>query len=488
MKPFKILLFIASAIAMLTLIAIVFPKDGLRVAGMELHFPTVEKIIVPKEELDLQAFLEQQALRDAENQRILQGLQDTVDFYRRRMEEGELRFWFPQDDADFVMPFFDLLATAESEGRTVRILHYGDSQLEMDRLTNRLRAYMQQTFGGGGPGMLNFQPVIRSLSVVHSASGSLDHRAPYGETERNDGHYGPLMNVHILDGEATARFSATSSRGADSALMRFSSFKLLLNNHGDSLSCTATARGIHNATQTCSRHGVQCLSWHTDSAVPLFTLTVTGHADLYGMMVDNGPGVAVDNIPMRGCSGQQFTMVNAAELAEAYSKMDVALIILQFGGNSVPYIKGEKALATYAASIGKQIDRVRQTCPQAQVLFIGPSDMSTTVNGEYVTYPYLPNIVDGLRDSVLAHGAAFWSLYDAMGGKNSMPVWVDKGLAGPDYIHYSQKGADIMGDRIARAFSIAYDYYLVRKRQDEQRAAIEADTLSAASITNTQHQ
>jgi hypothetical protein len=40
-------------------------------------------------------------------------------------------------------------------------------------------------------------------------------------------------------------------------------------------------------------------------------------------------------------------------------------------------------------------------------------------------------------------GAGYWDLYDAMGGKNSMPAWVNKGLAGSDYIHFSNGGARV---------------------------------------------
>ena len=42
----------------------------------------------------------------------------------------------------------------ESKNKVVRILHYGDSQLEGDRITDYFRNRMQQKFGGQGPGIL----------------------------------------------------------------------------------------------------------------------------------------------------------------------------------------------------------------------------------------------------------------------------------------------------------------------------------------------
>ena len=117
--------------------------------------------------------------------------------------------------------------------------------------------------------------------------------------------------------------------------------------------------------------------------------------------------------------------------------------------------------------MGHQIDRLHQCCPNAKILFIGPSDMSTRENGELQTYPALPLVVESLQQMANAHGAAFWSIYHAMGGYNSMAAWVDQGLGGPDYIHFSQRGVDIMGDRLSKAFDNMYHIYKMRKEVED---------------------
>ena len=40
---------------------------------------------------------------------------------------------------------------------------------------------------------------------------------------------------------------------------------------------------------------------------------------------------------------------------------------------------------------------------------------------------------------------------------------VEKGLGGADYVHFSQRGVDIMGDRLAKAFDNMYTIYKMRK-------------------------
>lgn len=462
MRPYKILLFIALVLALLGGICYVYPKEGVDVGTLNLHFPTLTKILNPQRQLDVEAYLAQQ---DSLTQ-VMKTRQDSLEHYRHQVDSSDIRFWFPNDDDSYFDDFFAQLEQTQQSGRTIRIVHYGDSQIEMDRMTNRLRAYMQGLFGGGGPGLVPFATLIPSLSVSTYGTGALVRQSPFGDSlvVRAAGNYGPMVQDFRVAGSATSTITAGTHRSCDSRLRQFSQFKLIFNNRPGPLAVHfADRRGSYSDDQTCEEEGVHAFSWHLDSATTSVSLSVTGTADLYGIMVDDGPGVAVDNIPMRGCSGHQFTQINRDQLAAAYAQMDVGLIILQFGGNSVPYLKGSQSIEAYCKHIGQQIDRLHQCCPQAKILFIGPSDMSTRENGELQSYPCLPQVVESLQATANAHGAAFWSIFHAMGGLNSMEAWVDQGLGGPDYIHFSQRGVDIMGDRLSKAFDNMYQMYRMRK-------------------------
>lgn len=462
MKPYKILVFLAAVITILALVCACFPKKGVEVGSQTLHFPTLKKVMNPKEEMDVEAYLARQDSLDE----VLLSKQDTLSQYRRQMDSSDTRFWFPNDDDRFFDDLFASMEAAQDHDRVIRVLHYGDSQIEMDRISDRLRSHLQELFGGGGPGLVPFATLIPSLSVSTYGSGSLTRQSPFGDSlvVRANGNYGPMVQDFRVAGSATSTITASTHKRCDERLYQFSRFKMLFNNRPGPLTVAFRDRkGSYSDEQHCDQPGVQALSWRLDSATTSVRIAVTGTADIYGIMVDDGPGVAVDNIPMRGCSGQQFTSINREQLADAYSQMDVGLIILQFGGNSVPYIKNEKSLETYCTNLGKQIDRLHQCCPGAKILFIGPSDMSTRLQGEMQSYPFLPTIIEGLQQMANEHGAAYWSIYHAMGGYNAMPAWVRQGLGGPDYLHFSQRGADIMGDRLAGAFENMYRIYRMRK-------------------------
>lgn len=468
MKAFRTLFFIASVLVVLGTVCFLFPKGGVGFGPFNVRFPELARVLNPQRILDIEAYLARQDSIKA----VLKDRQDSLDYFRRQVDSSDTRFAFPNGDDSFFDDLFCQLEQAQLAGRTVRILHYGDSQIEMDRMTDRLRKYMQERFGGGGPGLVPFAPLIPSLSYSVYGTGSLVRQSPYGDTlvQRANGNYGPMVQDYRVDGVATSTLTAGTHKRCDSRLRQFSRFKMLFNNLSDTLSARFDVRGGgYGDTRVCAEQGVRAMDWMLDSATTSVSISVSGHADIYGIMVDDGPGVAVDNIPMRGCSGHQFTQINQDQLTAAYAQMDVGLIILQFGGNSVPYINGPASVATYCAGMGKQIDRLRQCCPNAKILFVGPSDMSTRRDGELKTYPCIPQLVEALQDTVNAHGAAFWSIYRAMGGYNSMVAWVEEGLSGPDYIHFSQRGADIMGDRLAAAFDDVYQIYIMRKNVQNVR-------------------
>ena len=470
MKPGRIALFFAAVIAALAAACALFPRDGVEVAGHEFYLPPVPPtqhtapittLAEISDNSEISEYSEFSEISEKSEYSEFSEFSDTSAFLS---DTTDLRFWLP--DSAFFDAFWEAAEQAKGAGRILRVMHYGDSQIEMDRISCRLRSYMQRTFGGGGPGMLPFRTIIPTYAVRQYATGDLTHLSSFGDStvSRSPGNYGPMMQCFRLGGSANVTLREAAKRGVDDRIKRFSNVRLVYNNRGSSLRATLTDRATKQQLPLqADSSGIGSLRWQLDSASNNLTLNVNGSAELYAVTLDNGPGVAVDNIPMRGCSGQQFTLVPLERLGQAYAQLDVGLIIMQFGGNSMPYLRDTKAIVKYCTSIGRQIDHVRRACPQARVLFIGPSDMSTRVRGQLQTYPWLPEVVDSLAATATRHGAAYWSIYHAMGGYNSMLQWKKDNLAGEDYIHFTTRGAELMGDRLAEALAASYRRYTLRR-------------------------
>jgi len=152
---------------------------------------------------------------------------------------------------------------------------------------------------------------------------------------------------------------------------------------------------------------------------------------------------------MRGGSGLIFTSMNRAIQQAMLDHLSPGLILLQYGGNVVPYMNAKY----YRRAFKKQLQFFKETCPGTPVIVIGPSDMSMRIEGRYTTYPGLEAIRDALRAAALESGFGFWDLYEAMGGENSMPSFVHAAppLASTDYVHFTGLGINLMAEMFYNA-------------------------------------
>ena len=466
MKPAKILIFIILIISALASICLFFPKGGISIGKAHLHFPSLDDVFLKQE----QAKVEIKEI-DSVELKQLNDLKDTLQQYRAILTEGQGHFYLPNDDVTYFDNIFQQMEQAKRNQEIIRVLHYGDSQIEMDRISGNLRTFFQQKFGGGGPGLVPVIQTIPSFAVSQYASGALVLHASYGDGARANGNYGLMAKCYYLDGSAVFGANASIHRDVDARVKRFSNVTLLYNDrlgnfsatlqdrkHPFSSTCTSTSAGIHHCHFTLDSGSTTSLQ-----------LTMQGNADIYGVMLDNGYGVAVDNIPLRGSSGNQFSMITDTLLRACYQQANVGMIILQFGGNTVPALHGDKSIDNYCKSIEKQIRYLKRCYPNVTLLFIGPSDMSTRVGGQLQTYPLLPKMIEQLRATVLRNHVAYWDIYEVMGGENAMVAWVQNGLAGPDYVHFTPAGARKVGKCLSNSFSAMYDFYLTRQKITPQQ-------------------
>jgi hypothetical protein len=63
----------------------------------------------------------------------------------------------------------------------------------------------------------------------------------------------------------------------------------------------------------------------------------------------------------------------------------------------------------------------------------------------------VPIMVEAQRTAARNAGAAFWSTFDAMGGPNAMPYFVEQGWAAKDFTHINFKGGAAVAGELARS-------------------------------------
>jgi lysophospholipase L1-like esterase len=394
----------------------------------------------------------------------------------KKVDIKSQRIDFLNGDASILYNFFDKLEEAREKRKPLRIVHFGDSQIEGDRISGFIRERLQSRFGGGGPGLVPALKVYNQASVLHENSGNWYRYTIFGNVDKTVQHkrYGVMCafsrftpifsdssNISDLV-TATAKYSTKSS--IYPSAKKFQRVKVYYGK-----SDTTTSLEVLTDERPYVTHnldGNQDLNIKTinfDVATNNATLVFKGaiSPDIYGVSLEMPYGISVDNIAMRGGSGTVFNKMDRGVLSAMLKDMDTELIIMQFGGNVMPYIKDEKGCKEYGNWFYSQIATLKAAKPGVAIIVIGPADMSVKKEDYFETYPYLENVRDALKEASFKAGAGFWDMYLAMGGKNSMPSWVaaDPSLASTDYIHFSPRGARIIAELFYEALNYEFENY-----------------------------
>jgi lysophospholipase L1-like esterase len=461
--PIKILLFLLSSFAVLSLVSAVFPENGIYLGNYVLHFPAINSFLTSKKEekKDISKIMQLADMLDsipanqvkqidsvADRKLTLKALDSTV-----QLITG---IQFPDESHSALHSFFESLVQFKSNPSSLRILHYGDSQIEGDRITDFLRIKYQSVFGGGGPGWVNPLPITQAVGYRINWSDNWERYTCFAGRDKRVPHnsFGP--------GAAFCRFAPYSNAIPDTSNVIKASVKINSNlNGGPRLASYSNVRIFYgNAKRKCKvelyENGIfkesdsleaggnfKIKNFAVSGYPPMFELKFSGYdsPDIYGISLQSHQGIIVDNFGLRGSSGTFFHQINNTQLQSFYDYLNVKLVILQFGGNALPAITSPEMASGFGNFLKSQIRIIRKLIPGVSILVIGPSDMSVK-NGEiYETHPQLENLRNAIRKAAFETNCGFFDMYDCMGGKNSMLTWVEQGIAAKDYIHFSPAGA-----------------------------------------------
>ena len=452
MKPRHIAYIIWTVIALLGAICVIVPKDGWHIGSFDLRFPTLAEALDMDAEptplpLDTIEQLEPDTLstvRDTIAPLDTTTNHDTVVKEVRQVTPTAEPIRTQQADTRAHLAlFYQALDSAHT--MPVRVVHYGDSQIEEDRITNILRERWQKKYGGGGVGLIPLHQTIptRSISqrlsingITQKAQGGPKRYIIYGPRSMrlNNNDYGVMGQVAVMDSTLVA--------GSEDILLTIEPMtkKPKTYNYFSRVRLLTDSVRISSPLASSPDNLL-----HLPDSTTRCELRLQGRGKVYGVSLETPTGVIVDNIPMRGCSGNIFTRLDSTTLRAFYSETNTRLIILQFGGNMIPQTENPATINGYVKTLRQQVRLLRACAPQASILFIGPSDMSTRIDGEMKTYPMVPYLDRMLRKMAHEEQIAYWSMYNAMGGENSMVKWVEIGLAGSDYVHFTRSGANKIG-------------------------------------------
>lgn len=344
---------------------------------------------------------------------------------------------------------------AYSKGQ-VRIMYYGDSQIEGDRVVSFLRHELRKDCNGTGPGL--FLPVMpvtytKSLYIRSSSNWKRYNYLSYKTGEINHNDLGPFLAFcrYLPDGEISPNsvkswIRIVPSKLADSSSATYDRLRIFYRNRQGNVKIEVKAGNMPVVTDTLrENHAVQeftCNLYNSKNILIDFSGKVS--PDIYGISIESSDGLVIDNIPQRGSAGLEFTMVDPENLKELYRLLSPDLIILHYGLNIVRNVRDDYSY--YEKGLSRQLSLLKEVSPGSRFMLVGLTDMAYEEDNVIKSYPNIPRIIKAQDAAASATGAVFWDAHKAMGGKSSIIRWfnMNPALAKKDYVHLTDLGADTL--------------------------------------------
>ncbi len=461
---------------------LVFPKEGIQVWGrFKLEFPDLRSLFLPDTAAS-EGIDEILARLDAT---------DSIPTDISKLDtalQAKLSLHYPRGDKSVLYPFFAQLDALGRGKPGFHILHFGDSQIEGDRMTGFVRAQLQARFGGSGPGLLALDPLVNSFALIPDRSDNWARYTLFGIRDEEVEHNGygimaafcrfsplaePIGKVIKKDGkkfrEKPPLIKATATWTKNSNTYRtageYNKMMLFYGNARRTCLIKVHADGSIAGKDTLMKGGGLYhydLRFRNSPDQLQLELQSRDGPDFYGISLESEDGVKMDNISMRGSAGTIFGAVDPYQMQVMLQALNVKLFVLQFGGNAVPAITSLKEAESYGRSFRGQIEYLQRMNPAVPVIVIGPADMSENDQGKMITREYLVPVRDAIRNATLEAGGIFYDLFEVMGGRNSMPKWVEKDLAGSDYVHLSVEGSRRLAEAFYKALMRDYESYKLK--------------------------
>ena len=326
-------------------------------------------------------------------------------------------------------------------GSRVSIVHLGDSHIQADDYSDRVRRELQRTYGNAGRGLVFPYEVART-------NGSPTYR-----TARTSGTWRSKRVLAVqpdstLPVGVTGISLATADSGAAFSLripLRYwSTYQFnsvtLLRQPGPAAFDWQVFTPQHKLLGTVPGEGRSAAD-----TLPLDSLRTTRHRPaqtsgvLYGLVLENGrAGVLYHAIGINGAQVHQYNRTPQFWAQLPLLRPD--LFIISLGTNDVYYPKYTPE--RFATQLDTLVHSLRRRCPDAEILLVGPAD---SYRARRYPNPEFARVSGILRTYAQAHDLAYWDFAAVQGGYASMAKWRAAGLAQNDFIHFTRTGYDVQG-------------------------------------------
>lgn len=366
-------------------------------------------------------------------------------------------------------PFYkalDRVSSTDSEDKMVRIAVFGDSFIEADIFTADLREMLQKRYGGCGVGFVTITSMTSGYrpTVRHQFGGWASHAVTdsvYFDRKKQgiSGHYFIPRNGAYVELRGQNKYASLLDTCQQASIFFCNKDSVQLTariNKDDARNYSIPASGSLKEIRVDGRIG--SIRW---------TVNRADSTIFYGLAMDGKQGIILDNFSLRGSSGLSLRGIPQQMLSQFNRQRPYDLIILEYGLNVAT--KRGRNYDYYQKGLLTAIEHLKSCFPQAGILLLSVGDRDyKNENGDLCTMPGVKNLIRYQQNIAAQSGIAFWNMFEAMGGEESMAklVRAKPSMANYDYTHINFRG----GKHLA---GLLYETMIYGKEQYDRRRAYE---------------
>lgn len=312
------------------------------------------------------------------------------------------------------------IENARRNGEQINIVHIGDSHIQAEMATSRLREILQEQYGNGGRGLIT---AFRLAGTNQPVDYEIVSEFP------TDSQVRLLKRPWPLE----PGFTGVAS----------------LSNRSNKITFRNLGKGHDfNRARIYTSNGVRKLAY--ENPVDSDSFYALPGERVYGIYTANShkPGIIYSTIGNNGACFSDYLLLDG--FGKDVSSLQPRLIILSMGTNEG---FSDMTTAEIAKSTRKLITDLKATNPDALFMIWAPMECHYKDDkGDFVVKDKVKTAWNSIRRVAELENIPVWDFYDVAGGDGCAQKWVDEGLMNPkDHVHLLKKGYVLQGELAAEA-------------------------------------
>ncbi|MCS7018688.1 MAG: GDSL-type esterase/lipase family protein [Cytophagales bacterium] len=372
----------------------------------------------------------------------------------------------PNPNGEGMRNFF--LAAKQLESgikRKVHIVHIGDSHIQADIFSGRVRDLMQLTgyFGNGGRGFVFPYAAAGTNNPQNYAVSYQGKWEGIRSIKRDTYAQWGLAGVVAVTKDPSATLTISPNREQNAAFYEITRVKIFYPVFDkSSFNVMVVANPAELVSSYMSREGFVEFEFNKPQEEITIKLTRSEPTQtqfvLQGFSLENDrAGIVYSSAGINGA--EVSTYFRCEDFDRQLRALKPDLVIVSLGTNDAHVVKFDAEL--FLSNMRFMVNLIKRAYPRASILLTTPGDA-------YRARRYINLNNNKVREMILQvaaeTGVAVWDFYTVMGGLRSVDHWLRSQLATADRLHLTPKGYAFQGELLYEAMMDAYRRYWAKNQ------------------------